>query len=286
MSYLIKNEKNEDIIAVTLRQMQGIISNYIPLKYYEKYTSILFDVIADILARQVTLYNSGDKSSKELILHLIDNLISFAYTEDHIAFLKNWLTTNPSIQNVSIDNSLLTQDNRFKILKHIFRSRIIADSEKEDLLKIEIERDNNSDRALRAKLTCYASQPKKEVKNELWNKFVYQSTSDSLYNMEAFMSGFSSRDQLDLVEDYLKNKFFEVLKDVGKNNDFFYVRDFVGSLSPSYYVDEETIEKLQLLCKSIEDLDQVHKCVVELVDDMKRMLKAHRLCEEYFSQNL
>ena len=283
MSELIKKESNEDILATVLRNVQGIIANYIPLIHYEKYTSIMFDSVAELLTREVTAYNtSHNKTNKELILHLIDFLVGFAYTENHFEALKTWLAADkPSIAGAQFESSFLTQENRFKIVKLIHRSRKTSDEEKEKLLAAEVERDKNSDRSILAKLACYAAKPNKSIKEELWNKFVNQPTSDSLYNMETLMGNFASRDQLDLVGDYLKNKFFDVLHEVGKNNDFFYVRSFVTSLAPSYYVDEETLVKLEKLAEGVKDLDQVHKCVVELIDDMKRCLKAHKKCQEY-----
>ena len=69
------------------------------------------------------------------------------------------------------------------------------------------------------------------------------------------MAYFASRDQLDLVEEYLQTKFFEVLIDVGKNNDFFYVRSFVDSLSSHYWQNEETISKLEKLAEKVKELD-------------------------------
>jgi aminopeptidase N len=285
ISNLIRKETNEDILATVLRNVQGIISNYIPLNYYEKYTSIMFDCIVELLTREVTAYNNNySKSNKQLILHLVDFAVSFAYTENQIELLKPWLAQEkPSINNVEFDSHFLTQENRFKIVKLIHRSRKISDEEKEKLLQNEVVRDKNSDQSILAKLACYASKPDEKIKEELWKKFVFQSTSDSLYNMETLMANFASRDQLDLVKDYLQNKFFEVVPEVGKANDFFYVRTFVNCLSPSYYVDEETIGKLEKLAEKVKDQDQVHKCILELCDDMKRMLKAHKLCEEYIA---
>ena len=224
------------------------------------------------------------KSNNDLLLHLIDFLVGFAFTEEHISYLKNWITDGISVNGLKIHDKFLTQENRFKIVKLIHRSKVISNSEKEDLLSNEIKRDKNSDSSTLAKLACYASRPEKDIKEELWNKFVYQSTSDSLYNMETLMNNFSSRDQLDITDEYLRNKFFDVLENVGKNNEFLYVRSFIACLSPIYWIDEENIKKLEKLSEEVKYMDAVYKCVVETTDDMKRMLKAHKLCEEYLNK--
>jgi hypothetical protein len=217
----------------------------------------MFDCVADLLTREVTTFaNNYKEANKDLVLHLVDYLIRFAYTESHMELLKSWLNSDKlSINGVAFESFFLTQDNRFNIVKLLHRSRVIPKEEKDSLLNKEVERDNNSDRSVLAKLACYASLPDKQVKEELWTKFVYQSTSDSLYNMETLMAYFASRDQLDLVEEYLQTKFFEVLIDVGKNNDFFYVRSFVDSLSSHYWQNEETISKLEKLAEKVKELD-------------------------------
>lgn len=285
MSQLIRKETNEDMLATVLRNIQGIIGNYIPLKYYEKYTSVMFDCIVELLTRELTAYNNNyNKSNKELILHLLDFLVSFSFTENHISILRSWLTDTEKIAlgDVQFDSSLLTQENRFRIVKMVHRSRKISNEEKQKLLDIEVQRDKNSDRSVQAKFACYAARPDSSIKSELWNKFVHQSTSESLYNMQYMMANFAPRDQLDLVDDYIKNKFFEVVYNVGKNNDFFYVRAFVDYLAPIYYADDETICKMDKLAETVKDFDQVAKLIKEHADDMKRFQKAHKLCEEYF----
>ena len=280
VSNLITKETNEDIIATVLRNVQGIISSYVPLSYYEKYTDKMFKSISELLAREIQNYNN-QSGNKDLILHLFDFLVGFTYGDTNTNILASWLTeTKPKILNETFDINLLSQENRFKIVNLIFKSRKVTDEEKEKYLSNEVARDKNSDRSTLYKLACYASKPDPKIKEELWQKFVYQSTCDSLYNMEALMGGFSSRDQLDLVQDYLLNKFFEVVPEVGRSNEFLYVRAFVTCLSPSYYVNEDTINKLENLAERIKDLDQVHKEVIELADDLKRCLKAHKLCEK------
>jgi aminopeptidase N len=278
ISQCIKNETNEDIICTLLMNVKGIISNYIPLKYYEKYSQIMFESVSSLLIRVLT----AEKKNKDLILHLLDFLISFAYSEEQWGQLAEWLRSDqPHLGSVCFDSNLLNQQNRFRIVQLLFRSRKITDEEKEKLLAVEIERDKNSDRCILAKLACHASKPDKAIKEALWNKFVNQSTSDSLYNMETLMGNFALRDQLDLVEPFLKEKFFEVLYDVGKNNDFFYIRSFVNSLAPSFFVEPEIILKLESLSEKVKELDQLKKCLMELIDNMKRCLKAHQLCEDY-----
>jgi aminopeptidase N len=276
---LLNYEKDEDIITTLLRNVSGIISNYIPLKYYEQYTTKLFDLVKELIYKTVS-----EDENNDLLLHLVDHLISFAHGDAHIEFLKKWLTDGPVVNDKRLHDKYLTQENRFNIAALVHRSRNVSKEEKEKILLCEMERDKNSERAILAKYACYASQPDKAIKEELWNKFVKQSTSESLYNMQSLLDNFASKDQLDLVQEYLTGKFFDDLYNVGKDNDFFYVKSFIENLTPKFYVNEDIIDKLHKLSDKVKSLDAVNLCLREQIDDMKRMLKAQQKCEEYLNR--
>lgn len=279
---LITKETNEEIIATVLRSVQGIISNYIPIQYYEKYSALLFDSVHELLKNAL---KQKENLNKEVVLHLIDYLIGFTYGEENILKLKNYLNEGIVIEGNRVDDKLFTQANRFRIVQLVHRSRVISKEEKAQLLETEVLKDKNSDRSVLARHACYAATPDAHIKQELWDKYVNKPTSDSLYNMETSMAYFASRDQLDLVKEYINDKFFDGLLAIGKNNDFFYVRSFISSLAPIYFVDKETIERLEKLAEEIKSLDAVRKVLLETIDSMKRSLKAHNLCEEYLKNN-
>jgi len=62
--------------------------------------------------------------------------------------------------------------------------------------------------------------------------------------MGANIMGFAPVEQYDLVEDFLKEKYFEVLTKIGKNNEAFFVRYFIGYLSSQQFTDSDIIEKM------------------------------------------
>ena len=99
------------------------------------------------------------------------------------------------------------------------------------------------------------------------------------------MYSFAPYDQLDLVEDYVKNKFFEVLPDLGKQKESFFIDTFVDCCSPDYYTDDETIKKMEDLVEKVKDMSQVKKYVSEKLDYMKRRKVAQQLAEEYIKNN-
>ena len=98
------------------------------------------------------------------------------------------------------------------------------------------------------------------------------------------MGGFAPFDQLDLVEDFCTNKFFQVLPEIGKKNEVFFIRSFIGSCGPStYFINEENIKKMENLCEEIKEMHQIRIYVMESTDDMKRFYKCHKLCNEYIN---
>jgi aminopeptidase N len=275
---LLEHETNEDILSSTLRNISGLISSYVPLKFYNYYSSQMFDLVSKLLVNNM--------ENKEIVLNLIELLIVFASSEDHRQFLKSWLIEGPYLmkngEKVLIPSGMLNQDNRFSIVAFIHTSRQISLEEKTKLLESEIERDKNSDRSVRARCKCRSALPDPEIKKELWNKFVNQPESESLYNMKSYMSYFVCIDQLDLVECFLNTNFFEEALKVGKQ-DFFYVDAFVSYCGPIYYVNLEVIEKLEKLAEEAKEYDSLRRRLLELSDDMRRFLKAQSLADVYLS---
>ena len=95
------------------------------------------------------------------------------------------------------------------------------------------------------------------------------------------MFAFSPFDQLDLVNDFCTNKFFEVLPEIGKKNESFFIDNFIKYAGPrDYFVSDETIKKMEDLCEKVKDLPQVKKYLTAAKDDMKRARKCHKLFEE------
>jgi hypothetical protein len=101
--------------------------------------------------------------------------------------------------------------------------------------------------------------------------------------MEALMAGFAPKDQEDLVKDYLRNKFFEVLPQLGKSCTTFYINSFINCCSPTWYVDEEIMKKYEELLEKVKDMSQVKEPISDNIDLLKRKIKTFKLCEEYYN---
>ena len=228
----------------------------------------------EMLEKELSNINYNKDKAKNLLIYLN----GFASEEDDKKYL---------IRLLNLDSSMITQSRRFSYVKTIYTSRIIP-IEKKKLLDREIKRDKNSADSLTAKITCNTALPDRINKEKLWKKITEESNSDSLTNMEAIMMGFSPVEQYDLVEDFLKEKFFEVLPKIGKNNEAFFVRYFIAYLSPQQFTDSNIIEKMDKMINELkEDKDQtqVVKYLIETCEIMKRTKISREKCEKYLESN-
>jgi len=267
-------ETDQDILTTTLRCVAGTISNYMPLQHYHKYASSMFELVMTLISKE----GHDDDTLRNFIRYLLQ----FSCTEEHRNMFTVWLKDGPFVvnqkdQKIPIKNTLLSQENRFALVTFIHESKSISNEEKAKLLEKEVENDKNSEQSVQTRHACYAARPDPEIKKELWDKFTNKCTSESLVNMETLMGNFASRDYLDVIAPYVKERFFEDVTRVADKEDRFYVVSFVNNLSPNLFVGEEMITKLEdFLNKTTNDI--LKKEISNLVDDMKRKYKAQKLC--------
>ena len=257
----IQTESDEDTISVLLNYISSVIKSYLPLKYISEYKSKFFKIMRNMLESELSKINFNKDKVKNFLIYLN----GFAIIEEDKKYL---------IRLLNLDSNMITQSRRFAYVKTIYTSRNIPLEEKEQLLNREIKRDKNSADSLTAKITCNAALPDRANKERLWKKITEESNSDSLTNMESIMVGFAPIEQYDLVEDFLKDKFFEVLPKIGKNNEAFFVNYFIGYLSPTQFTDDEIIQKMDKLINELKDdkdQTQVIKYLTQTCDSMKRI---------------
>jgi hypothetical protein len=220
-----------------------------------------------------------DDSVKTLVTNLVG--LTDSNDKNQIDLLKNWLQSGLGFGHKS---NLFQQRIRFIAVNKIFASNFYSLEEKQKLLDNECNNDNNSDESELARFETRASLADKAIKTELFNKYVNEPTSESLYKMQASMEGFVQRNQLDLIEDFVLNKFPEVVIEVGKKNEHQYTVSFISSLFPFFFVRQDVIDRFDSLIKTIES-DSVRRTLTEQNDDLRRFYKAHQLCEQYLNKH-
>ena len=267
----IKNETDEDTVSLLLRYISSVIKNYLPLKYMPQYKKKCFDILKKIMENQLSSINCN----KDIIKNILIYLNGFAIEDDDKKYL---------IKLLNLDSNLMTQSRRFSYVKTIYTSRKISLEDKEKLLNKEILKDKNSKDSVEAKIECNASLPDRKNKELLWKKLTEESNSDSLANMEAIMMGFAPVEQYDLVEDFLTQKFFEVLPLIGKSNESFFVEYFIEFLSPSQFTNDLIMKKMEELINELKkdkEQSQTVRFLSEKCDIMKRTKISREKCEKY-----
>ena len=267
----IKNEQDEYTFSVLLGYISSVTSNYLSLKYMPEYNKKIFLILKNMLESQLSLINTN----KELIKNILNYIGSYAKEDEYKKYL---------IKLLNYDSKLMSQSQRFAYVQSIYLSRTISLKEKEKLLNIEIKKDKNSKDSIEAKIVCNALIPDRKNKEMLWKKLTEESNSDSLANMESIMMGFAPIEQYDLVEDFLKEKFFDIMPKLGKNNEMFYVRYFISFLAPSQFTNDEMIKKMEeFINKLKEDKEQIQivRYLSETLDSMKRTKISREKCEQF-----
>ncbi len=279
ISIQLQSEPDEELIVNNLGYLSGAITSFLPWKYFNILSALLYEMVAKLLKKYI--------SQKTLIISLLQYLISFANLPNLILPFKNWLLSSKEenlyiiIENekLEIPKELLSQDNRYAILQKIFSLNEISLEEKNKLLEQEKIRDNFSDKSLKTELSCRALLPDINNKKNIWEKIIKDPKSDSLHNMRALMCGFAPMSQLDLVKNIIKERFYEDVLEVSKN-EYFFIDYFFAFCTPFVFVEKEVIENLENLISGLSsEFDYIKKKLIEMVDDMKRNLKAQMLCD-------
>ena len=242
-----------------------------PLKYIPEYKSKFFKIIKNILENQLSQINYN----KDIVKNALIYINGYAVEDDQKRYL---------IKLLNLDSKLMSQSRRFSYVHSIFTSRTIPLEEKEKLLNEEVKRDKNSKDSIEAKLMCKAALPDRKNNKLLWKKLTEESNSDSLANMKEIMAGFAPVEQYDIVEDFLIQKFFEVLPKFGKNSEMFFVNYFIAFMAPSQFTIDYIIQKMDNLINELKkdkDQCQIVRYLSEESDLMKRTKISREKCEKY-----
>jgi len=81
----LPHETVEQIIAVALMNLGGLINNYIPEHMIPEKKQIMFDLLVDLLAREGI--------EEALQSPIVDNLFGFVVAPHHVQLALKWLET-------------------------------------------------------------------------------------------------------------------------------------------------------------------------------------------------
>lgn len=180
----LSSENEVLILTLSLDYALKVISEYIPNDFKTKEASAIFEEI---------IKKVGKDKGVEHKRHLIKYAIELAYTKEQRGLLLHWAMEKEDI------GFKLSQENKYAIIKLIFRSQDISMEEKTAILEAEVSKDK-SIQGIKARLACRASLPDPKIKEELWNWYIKEDHSESEQNILASMSAFWCWEQSELLE--------------------------------------------------------------------------------------
>jgi len=187
-----------------------------------------------------------------------------------------WLQAGKICNSEGVTVVELNAGHKRGILRKVFEDPSIPREKKMAMME-EVMGDEKSDLAENARLTCMACLPDAEGKAETWAAITDPNSGDSMKESIAKMSGFYSRKQMDLVRPYF-DMFYQVLPVLQKATGQKYMNAFVGSLLPTFEIDDSQIVQLVTLKNDTPDNEGPFANMLQ--DAIERLIK-YKLTRNY-----
>ena len=229
------------LMNTLLMTFKAFIGIYLPKHLYDVLVRQMFE-------RAQKLYESLPDSKSEFKNLVKSHMFAYLHNLDHIKLAASWL------KDGTVD--LLDGDKQAIILA-VYRSQVLNQTESENLLKKYWE-ENQTDRGKRFKITAHACIPTKENKEEVWEIITHPKENElSTYEFRAYISGFYSRFQKDLLEGY-PEKYLEALPTFARSGEKDVMKIFTqGVFPPSYLVTKDFLGKVTKIIENFENEDKV-----------------------------
>ncbi|CAI2378550.1 unnamed protein product [Moneuplotes crassus] len=235
--------KESDLILLStlLTTVKPFISLYIPKNMYG-------DLVKKMFEGAKNLYESLPESQKELKNLVKNHIFSYLHDKDHIKAAASWYSEG------TIE---LEDEDKKAIILAAIRSQYLEESQTKDLLEKYLQ-DNQTDRGERFKITADAAVPTKENKERVWNIIINPRENElSSWEYRAYISGFYSRFQKDLLKDY-PSKYLEALPKLVQIGEKDLMTIFTsGAFPPSYLIDQDFLDKVNKIVTDFEKKDKV-----------------------------
>ncbi len=190
----VVQENGVHIFGLALDYAVTTIREYVPDKFKVEEAARLFDTITGKIMSDKGIDNKR---------HLVKYAIKFAYTSKSREQLLNWMNEPDSI------GMHIPAQQRYDILKLLFRERDRSMEEKNRLLEKVLENDK-SELSVHTRLACAASLPDAKVKEKLWNWYKDENAKESEPMLMASMNAFWCWEQASLLDKYAKEFFGDV----------------------------------------------------------------------------
>lgn len=161
------------------------------------------------------------------------------------------------------------------IVKRLHKLRNLSDEEKANYLEMVLG-DDQSDNAIRTRLSCMAASTSPEVKAQVWQDLVSHDSKYSLYEKRALMAGFYSASDMDNYRVYAE-EFYKCLPTFQLHHGFKYIQTFFTSMLPTLEIEDRHIVALMHVKMSVADTNAMYQNVLQ--DAIEKLLKIKRIRE-------
>jgi len=258
----IETENDKKLVQTLMGRAISTIFSFVPDKYINEEAEALFNVAWKII---------NEAKSTEDCTIWGNTVVSLAKTSQAIQILSDWL--NGKVKLINNNEYELDQSLRWRIISILVSRGCEGAIERVDE---ELKRDK-SDNGKRAASGCVISQPKEDVKEAAWKRFLEFDTKSgegSLHAVCAEMSGFGRSSKKELLIKYVDG-YFHNAKKIATEKSLQFARAWLSSLFPSWLGDNEELLKRceKLLEECTEDDKLLKKSLLQQMDDLKRSIK-------------
>lgn len=257
-------EETDEAILDDILSYANYNFSWTPLSYRKELGHKLFKRTYDII--------KNTKSESILIL-LNRSLIKFAYHEEDIDLLYDWLKGKEPVlksQEISIYNG-------WDIIKAIYRSSKYNNQEKQELFDKQAIRDPESTKFMEK--TFKALIATEEERKKLWASYLNENNQDSVQLIEASMEGFND-DNIKRNEVY-NDLYFKELVNISRKREAEFAKAFYWGLFPNsddFVYLKRKIE--EVINKTTQGDFSLRKFLEEQFDMTERRLNA---CERFIN---
>ena len=242
-----------DIILLNtfLPTFKSFISLYIPNDKYNELCDQMFEKAYETLS-------ALPSDQKDLAGVFKSNILYFIESQDNLEKALDWLENNCIILKDGTKNedlSLKKTEINF-IIKKIYQSSKFDTEFKDKLFEKHVGTEQ-SDRNVRLKISCQTAIPDRENKAKAWDIITNPKDNNlSIYDYNAYLSGFYCRSQIMLGSEYIE-KYVEELPKFARTGEKDHMSTFsAGACPPSYLTTKELLDGMAKVVEELANEDK------------------------------
>ncbi|MEP7055179.1 MAG: aminopeptidase N [Actinomycetota bacterium] len=250
----IRSESEVGVVQLLLSQCVGAIYNFTDPAHRAPALRSLADTAFDALR--------AAESGSDHQLAWARSFIGAARDTDHVAVVEGLLAGTHDIPGLTIDIDL-----RWSLVRVLTALGRLDDA----AIAAELERDPTA-AGQRHSTSARASRPTAAAKAEAWTTIMDDPDLPNAM-LGAWIAGFSSHDQLPLLEQY-RERYFERVNDIWESRSSEMAQDIVVGLYPSVFIEQATLDRTDEYLRTASPPAALRRLLIEGRDGVARAMRA------------